>query len=489
MKAASCWVPIWKPAILSKSMFDDLIKDKAVKILVVEDEAIIAHNLIGELKNIGFSPMGFVDTGEKAIMEIGENRPDLVILDISIKGKIDGIETAEIIKSRYGIPCIFYSGCEDPSCLTRARRAEPYGYIPKSSTRIDLYTTVRIALQRFRIEQEYRSKDRMLNATLRSISDAVVGLNPEGKIIAWNCGAEKIFGWVAADILNENVAVLVPSYIPNELPGIMDDLIKEGDFRQYDTLFQRKDKKIFNASITISPVDEPGGGITGFSLVVKDISDRKDLEKQIIDILEDERFRIGRDLHDNLGQYLTGILLKLKVLETSLGKKGMDDDKRFVVRISKHVKMVLDRMRELSRGLISLGLQKMSLEEAIQELILFYSRVNEIEILFNSEMDCKIVNYRVVVQLYHITQEAITNALKHASCSRIEIILKTDETDIILSIKDNGKGFTQSGSSGIGLKIMEYRAGIINGHFQIYSNSSGSTVQCSIPRKLIKEEV
>ncbi len=99
------------------------------------------------------------------------------------------------------------------------------------------------------------------------------------------------------------------------------------------------------------------------------------------------------------------------------------------------------------------------------------------------------MNYRVVVQLYHITQEAITNALKHASCSRIEIMLKTDETDIILSIKDNGKGFTQSTSSGIGLKIMKYRAGIINGHFQIYSNSSGSTVQCSIPRKLIKEEV
>lgn len=470
-------------------MLDDLIEDKAVKILVVEDEAIIAHNLVKELNTSGFSASGFVDTGEKALTEIAENRPHLVILDISIKGKIDGIETAEIIKSQFGIPCIFYSGCDDISCLKRARRAEPYGYIPKDSTRIDLYTTVRIALQRFRIEQEFRSKDRMLNATLKSISDAVVGLNTEGKIIAWNCGAEKIFGWVADDILGDNVAILVPSYIPNEFPGIMDDLIKKGDFRQYDTLFQRKDKKIFNAAVTISPVEELGGGITGFSLVVKDISDRKELEKQIIDILEDERFRIGRDLHDNLGQYLTGILLKLKVLETSLGKKGMDDDKAFVVRISNHVKMVLDRMRELSRGLISLGLQKMSLREAIHELTLFYSRVNEIEILFNSEMEYKIVNYRVVVQLYHITQEAITNALKHASCSRIEIVLKTDETDIVLSIKDNGKGFTLNSSSGLGLKIMKYRAGIINAQLQIYSNSSGSAVQCSIPRKLIKEEV
>ena len=470
-------------------MFEEADEDKKIKILVVEDEGIIAHTMIEKLTKLGFSPSGFVNSGEKALETIEKNSPDLVILDITLKGKMDGIDTADIIKSRYDIPFIFYSGCSDVLCLERARRAEPYGFIPKSSDRIDLYTTIKIALQRFRIEKEYRSKDRMLTATLRSISDAVIGLKREGGIIAWNSGAEKIFGWTAEEILGENVTILVPSYIPNEIPGIMDELIGGKDFIQYDTLFQRKGKGIFNASVTISPVEEFDGSITGFSMVIKDISGRKELEKQIIDILENERFRIGRDLHDNLGQYLTGILLKLKVLETSLGKKDMEDEKALSVRISNHVKMVLERMRELSRGLISLGLQKMSLKEAVEELTLFYSRVKEIEITSRSEMDLDINSYRVVVQLYHIAQEAITNAVKHAECSRIEVILSNDETDIVLTVKDNGKGFSGKGETGLGLKIMEYRAGIINGHLQIYSTGSGTAVRCSIPVKLLQEEV
>ena len=470
-------------------MLEEEEEDKEIKILVVEDEVIIGHTMTGRLKQLGFSPIGFVDSGEKALEEIEKNSPDLVILDITIKGELDGIQTAEIIKSRYDIPFIFYSGCSDIPCIERARRTEPYGYIPKGSGRIDLYTTVKIALQRFRIEKEYRSKDRMLSATLRSISDAVIGLNREGGIIAWNSGAEKIFRWLPEEIIGENVAILVPPYIPNEIPGIMDELIRGISFKQYDTLFQRKDKGVFNASVTISQVEEFDGSITGFSMVIKDISVRKELEKQIIDILEDERFRIGRDLHDNLGQYLTGILLKLKVLETSLDKKNMEEEKALSVRISNHVKMVLERMRELSRGLISLGLQKMSLKEAVKELTLFYSRVNEIEITSKFNMDLDINSYRVVVQLYHIAQEAITNAVKHAECTRIEVLLCSDETDIVLAVRDNGKGLSGSGEKGLGLKIMEYRAGIINGHLQIYNNGSGTTVRCTIPIKLIQEEV
>lgn len=470
-------------------MFEVFEKDKEIKILVVEDEAIIAYELTKKLSQLGFNPLKYVDTGERAILSIEENSPDLVILDIKIKGAMDGIEIAEIIKENYEIPFIFLSAFSDSRSLERVRSTEPYGYIPKNSTKIDLYTTVKIALQRFMIEKEFQSKDKMLSATLRSISDAVIGLNREGFITAWNKGAENIFGWKIEEIIGENISILVPSYIPNEIPGIMDDLAEQGTFRLYDALCQRKDKSVLNVSITISPVDSKNGRINGFSFVIKDISEKKELEKQIIDILEEERFRIGRDLHDNLGQYLTGILLKLKVLETSLKEKELEEEKDLTGRISNHVKMVLERMRELSRGLIAMGLQKMSLKEAIQELTLFYSRVHGIDIRCSSEIDFEINNYRVVTQLYHIAQEAITNAVKHSGCSRIDVTLKIDETDIILSVKDNGKGFDKKSDPGLGLKIMKYRAGIINGHMQIFSSSTGTILICSVPKVLIRDNI
>ncbi len=471
-------------------MFTGIKDESGIKILVVEDEAIIAFELAMKLKQLGFSPLSPVNSGQDALDAIERENPDLVILDIKIRGDIDGIETAEVIRSDYDVPFIFFSAFSDDYSLKRVRKTEPYGFIPKNSTKIDLYTTIMIALQRFHIEKEFTSKDKLLSATLRSISDAVVGLDREGRVTAWNAGAGKIFGWSQDDILGENISVLLPPYIPNEIPGILEKLTRSGDFYQYDSLCQRKDGEVFNVSVTVSPVAEKNNRISGFSFVFKDISEKRELEKRIIDILEEERFRIGQDLHDNLGQYLTGILLKLKVLENSLSDDSLAVEKDLVKRISTHVKMVLERMRDMSKGLIALGLQKMCLKEALTELTSFFARTNGIEVIFNASVDPDIKNYRAVTQLYHIAQEALTNAAKHAHCSRVEVYLDDDATDIILTVIDDGKGFPDDRKDGLGLKIMKYRAEIINAHLEVYpSGERGTTVSCSVPKELLKESV
>ncbi len=462
--------------------------DKSIKILVVEDESIIALDITQKLRNLGFNPLKPVNTGEKAIRSVEENRPDLIILDIKLKGDMDGIETAAVIKKKKSVPFIFFSAFHDRETLERVKMTEPYGYIPKSSNNIDLYTTVKIALQRFSIEKAFHRREELFSATMRSITDAVLGVNGTMEILFWNSGAEKMFGWKESEVQGMDISLLTPSFIPNEFPEIIEKIIRKGRSKNFDAVLQHKNGTIISVSMTLSPIWGLGGEYNGFSLVIKDISERKELEKQIIDILEEERFRIGQELHDNLGQYLTGILLKLKVLENELSKKNLSEQKDLAVRISSHVRESLKKTREISRGLVTLGLENVTLSDALQDVISYFSNIKEVTITFISTIDNEVRNHRIIAQLYHIAQESVTNALKHSGGSVIKIILTSDETEIIMRIVDNGRGIgSEKKKRGLGLKIMKYRAGMIHGRLCVYSKKgSGTTVLCSIPKAVIE---
>ncbi|HAJ99266.1 MAG TPA: DNA-binding response regulator [Bacteroidales bacterium] len=117
-----------------------------LKILVVEDESIVAKDIQGSLKKLGYNVPVTVNSGEKALEEIESDRPDLVLMDIMLKGHINGIETANIIKERFGIPVIFLTAYADDSTLGKAKISEPYGYIIKPFKEKELQTTIEIAL-------------------------------------------------------------------------------------------------------------------------------------------------------------------------------------------------------------------------------------------------------------------------------------------------------------------------------------------------------
>ncbi len=467
-------------------MYFNTEDDKDITILVVEDESIVALDIIQKLRNLGFTPLKPVDTGKKAVASVIRDKPDLVILDIMIKGDVDGIETAALIRETRSVPFIFFSAFSDDETLKRVKQTEPYGYIPKSSNNIDLYTTIKIALQRFSIEAAYHSREELLSTTMKSITDAVIGVNEEGAIIFWNDGAEKMFGWRESEVSGMNIALLLPPYIPNDFPDILEEHIKQESTKSFDTLFQNKDGKTLNVSATLSPVYSLNGEFNGFTLVIKDISERKELEKQIIDILEEERFRIGRELHDNLGQYLTGVLLKLKVLENKLSAKDLTEERDLALRISSHVKDSLKKTREMARGFIALGLEDRTLLDALEELTSRFSHIQHVTVACSSSINEEVTDHSVIAQLYHIAQEAITNAVKHSGGTIVEVILSCDETEIVMKVTDNGRGMDSGQKSGLGLKIMKYRADMIQGKLYIYSSRKGTTVSCSIPKAVLR---
>lgn len=144
-------------------------------ILVVEDESIVAKDIQNSLKKLGYSVPSIENSGEDAIDAAGQHRPDLILMDIMLKGEISGIEAAEQIKNRYQIPVIFLTAYADESTLSKAKVTEPYGYIIKPFKEIDLHTSIEMALYKHGKEQEVR-KERDLYSSIvldKSVDDCI----------------------------------------------------------------------------------------------------------------------------------------------------------------------------------------------------------------------------------------------------------------------------------------------------------------------------
>ncbi|MBN1699310.1 MAG: substrate-binding domain-containing protein [Spirochaetales bacterium] len=212
-----------------------------------------------------------------------------------------------------------------------------------------------------------------------------------------------------------------------------------------------------------------------------DITDRKRLEKEILEISGREQHRIGQELHDGLGQQLSGIALMCQALQDDL-KNGNASLKKDMEEIINHVHLSLEQTRSLAYGLFPVHLEENGILCALNDLSEKTRNQFRIKCGFEYKGDVAIKDNSVALHLFRIAQEAVHNAVKHAHPHNISIELSRKNGRISLSVKDDGKGFPDSiDSKGMGLKIMRYRANIIGGKLYIQSkNHTGTLVTCTI---------
>lgn len=215
-------------------------------------------------------------------------------------------------------------------------------------------------------------------------------------------------------------------------------------------------------------------------------AERKRLEKEIIEISEMEQRRLGQDLHDGLCQQLAGIELMSQVLEQRLSAKSNDDATR-AGEIARHVRAAIAQTRGLARGLSPVELDESGLMSALQELAANVKKMFHVKCEFECGAAVLISDNAMATHLFRIAQEAASNAVKHGKAKLVEIGLTSIPEKIILTITDDGVGFPAEPGKGMGLRIMNYRAGIIGGALTIQTNASGgTTVACSIQRAAVK---
>jgi PAS domain S-box-containing protein len=165
------------------------------------------------LKILGYSVPVIVSSGEEAIKKVKENNPDLVLMDINLKGEIDGIEAASIIHSFSNIPVIFLTAYADDKTLVRAKVTEPYAYMVKPFKDRELQINLEIAFYKNTMEkklkesyEQLREKNQWLTAVIESIGDAVIATDPHGTIILMNPIAEALTGWKQNEALGKPLA-------------------------------------------------------------------------------------------------------------------------------------------------------------------------------------------------------------------------------------------------------------------------------------------
>jgi signal transduction histidine kinase len=214
-----------------------------------------------------------------------------------------------------------------------------------------------------------------------------------------------------------------------------------------------------------------------------DITEREQLEKAILNISAREQRRIGQDLHDGLGQHLTGIAFMAKVHEARLAEKQLDETAD-AAKLVKLVNEAIHKTRELARGLLPVVSDEHGLMSALQLWAAEVEDIFNVPCRFQCDTPVLVQDDGIATNLYHIAQEAVHNAVKHGHPESILIRLTAEHGRGTLLVKDDGSGFSlgREHSQGMGLHIMNYRAGMIGGTLEVRPDQrQGTRVTCTFP--------
>jgi two-component system cell cycle sensor histidine kinase/response regulator CckA len=255
-------------------------------VLVVEDENIVAKDIANRLRHLGYKVSGLAGSGEEAIRLAAEDRPDLVLMDIMLRGSMDGIQAAEVISTQHEIPVIYLTAYADEKTLQRAKRTEAFGYLLKPFEERELHITIEMALFKNQMERRLRESEQWMSAVLRSIGDAVIATDTLGTIRFMNSVAEQLTGWTQAESVGQPLSVVFPivdertresisNPVQNALRG------NETTRLVMRTLLLSRDGREVPIDDSAAPIRNTGGDITGVVLVFRDVTERRRSEEAL----------------------------------------------------------------------------------------------------------------------------------------------------------------------------------------------------------------
>ncbi len=312
-----------------------------------------------------------------------------------------------------------------------------------------------------------------------AIPEQIVVIDAAGEILHTNAAWDK-----SADTPSAAIPYSSRNYLANcsgpSLREVRDGVARvlAGHSSIYETEYRRGRGEESDRWFTLIATPLDGGGAV---LVHEDVTARKVLEREILELSEYERRQMGRELHDGLCQVLGGMVLSIAVLATASRKRN-DPNAEEMSRLVEVARSATEQVRELSRSLHPVQLDGHGLAAALQELC---GRINErVECRLECPGEVTISDSNKALSLYRIAQEATANALRHSGAERIVVHLREKNRRISLSIEDNGSGYRIEGNTtaGMGVRIMRYRANAIGASFRIKNlNGHGTRVHCSLP--------
>lgn len=331
---------------------------------------------------------------------------------------------------------------------------------------------------------ELRKSQEQLTAVLQTAADAIITIDSRGIIQTVNTATERLFGYAATEMLGRNVKMLMPFPYRQEHDGYLEHYAKTGLKKIIgigrEVMAQRKDGTTFPIDLAVSAVDHLGL----FTGIIRDITKRKELEREIVEIASLEQHRIGQDLHDSVGQELTALNILAGDL-TELLQADHSSRSPIAEKIKSGLGRTQTELRSVLRGLLPVAVDADGLMASLTDLAHRIHQEGKVKCSFDYSERVSISDNLTATHLYLIAQEAVHNAIKHAKANHVYIELKVNHS-MALSIKDDGIGMpTQSSdmNGGLGLRIMQNRASIIGASLSIGpADPVGTLVTCTLAR-------
>lgn len=288
------------------------------RIMVVEDESIIAMEIQERLRTMGHEVCAAASTGEGAIRNAEETHPDLVLMDIMLKGGMDGIEAAGHIRARLNVPLIYLTAYADDQTLERARATEPYGYLIKPFEDRELHAAIEMALYKHAMEKKLKESEQRYATTLKCIADGVIVTDTKGSVTFMNPVAEAITGWPQKDAAGKDLAEIYrlireDTRTPIDSPVMA--TIREGLIVSLDhpAILVTKDGREIPIDDSAAPILDSKGSITGAVLGFRDITEQRQAETAL---------RSAHDVLEQRVQEQTADLAKTnKSLQTEIAQR------------------------------------------------------------------------------------------------------------------------------------------------------------------------
>ena len=504
---------------------------RPLQILVVEDSENDALLLQLAIERSGARCVcRRVETAQEMTAALDAQSWDVVIADY-VMPKFDGLAALALLKGRgLDVPFIIVSGHITENTAVAAMKAGAHDYVMKDKlTRLAPAIAREIRDAEMRREQRASEnelwKEQAFRAAIEtSIPSGIAVVDLDGRQSYVNPAFCRMVGWTETELIGRKPPF--DYWPPEEAESITAALAKvaAGEIPPFglELRLRRKNGERFDTLLLMTALKDSFENITGWLSSITDITQRKQaedalrrsheelelrvrqrtaelstanaelqaalaerrrLENELLEITDNERRRIGLNLHDDLGQKLTGIALMCKGLQVQLDRRGSEGAAE-AARIHALIQETMSQTRDLSHDLVTLDVQEQDLATAMEGMVLHVKRTFNISCRFQCETKAPVLEANFVSQLYKITQEAVTNAIRHGKAKNVEICVSNGGSHLRLTIRNDGAPFPSAVKSkaGLGLRIMSYRAHLIGASLEVKPGErEGAVVTCSLP--------
>jgi PAS domain S-box-containing protein len=337
-----------------------------VRVLVVEDEWVVAIDVSACLEGLGYLVVATVASGEEAVVKARELRPNVVLMDIRLAGEMDGVQAAQQIWHELQIPVIYTTGYSDQATVDRATATEPFGYILKPIKERDLYIAIKTALQRYGRETRLREQQEWAATILKAIGDGIIVTDAEGRVKFLNLVAESLTGWQLQDAMNRFVDEVLPLiHYETQTPvtNPVREVLQTGTttYLANPVLLITKDGRQIPVADSAAPVKDEAGNMTGAVMVFREVIEQQPVQKQSFSLLRaqllEQQIQELQEVAQHKDEFLstvshelrsplTNIKMSIHLLEMNLDRRSLSPSESEVSAQSQRVEQYLRIIRE-----------------------------------------------------------------------------------------------------------------------------------------------